>query len=148
MENVKDAACHIPAVLDRVKREYIAKTYKVSSWNDPTDFLEQVAQRTGKLLKVGHVFCYGKYITNSVRFLFLLLLLLLFLSFAVLHSFVYSYVYVSCWQSCSHSCQTINCYSDFRRFYFQMCCNIYPSVCKIWCSTEELFGANFTSTSY
>lgn len=55
VENVKDAACHIPAVLDRVKREYIAKTYKVSSWNDPTDFLEQVAQRTGKLLKVDMV---------------------------------------------------------------------------------------------
>lgn len=52
VENVKDAACHIPAVLERVKREYIAKTYKVTSWNDPTDFLEQVAQRTGKLLKV------------------------------------------------------------------------------------------------
>ena len=55
MENVKDAACHIPAVLERVKREYIAKTYKVSSWNDPADFLEQVAQRTGKLLKVDNV---------------------------------------------------------------------------------------------
>ena len=109
VENVKDAACHIPAVLDRVKREYIAKTYKVSSWNDPTDFLEQVAQRTGKLLKVGHVFCYGKYITNSGRPLFLFLSLLLFLSFAVLHSFVHSHVYVSCWQSCSHSCQAINC---------------------------------------
>ena len=52
VENVKDAACHIPVVLERVKQEYIAKTYKVSSWNDPTDFLEQVAQRTGKLLKV------------------------------------------------------------------------------------------------
>ena len=56
VENVKDAACHIPAVLERVKREYMAKTYKVSSWNDPTDFLEQVAQRTGKLLKVDNVF--------------------------------------------------------------------------------------------
>ncbi|RMX49486.1 hypothetical protein pdam_00023599 [Pocillopora damicornis] len=53
VENVKDAACHIPVVLERVKQEYIAKTYKVSSWNDPTDFLEQVAQRTGKLLKGG-----------------------------------------------------------------------------------------------
>lgn len=53
MENVKDAACHIPAVLDRVKQEYIAKTYRISSWTDSTDFLEQVAQRTGKLLKVG-----------------------------------------------------------------------------------------------
>lgn len=56
VENVKDAACHIPVVLERVKQEYIAKTYKVSSWNDPTDFLEQVAQRTGKLLKVRNIF--------------------------------------------------------------------------------------------
>ena len=52
VENVKDAACHIPVVLERVKREYIAKTYKVSSWTDSTDFLERVAQRTGKLFKV------------------------------------------------------------------------------------------------
>ncbi|KAJ7373904.1 Nucleolar GTP-binding protein 2 [Desmophyllum pertusum] len=35
-------------VLERVKREYITKTYKITSWSDPTDFLEQVAQRTGK----------------------------------------------------------------------------------------------------
>lgn len=52
VENVKDAACHIPVVLERVKREYISKTYKIPSWTDPTNFLEQVAQRTGKLLKV------------------------------------------------------------------------------------------------
>lgn len=74
MENVKDAACHIPAVLERVKREYIAKTYKVSSWNDPTDFLEQVAQRTGKLLKVDDVFCLSKYIRLILLLLWLLLL--------------------------------------------------------------------------
>ena len=55
VENVKDAACHIPVVLERVKREYITKTYKITSWSDPTDFLEQVAQRTGKLLKVDSV---------------------------------------------------------------------------------------------
>ena len=58
MENVKDAACHIPVVLERVKQEYIVKTYKVSSWSDPADFLEQVAQRTGKLLKVGSLVYY------------------------------------------------------------------------------------------
>ncbi|XP_020613533.1 nucleolar GTP-binding protein 2-like isoform X4 [Orbicella faveolata] len=69
VENVKDAACHIPAVLERVKREYIAKTYKVSSWNDPTDFLEQVAQRTGKLLKGGEadVNTVGKMILNDFQ---------------------------------------------------------------------------------
>ena len=70
MENVKDAACHIPAVLDRVKREYIAKTYKVSSWNDPTDFLEQVAQRTGKLLKVDKVTCFVMVNISLTQFAF------------------------------------------------------------------------------
>ena len=55
MENVKDAACHIPEVLERVRHDYVAKTYKISSWTDPNDFLEQVAQRTGKLFKVGKV---------------------------------------------------------------------------------------------
>lgn len=53
VENVKDAACHIPEVLERVRRDYVAKTYKISSWTDPNDFLEQVAQRTGKLFKGG-----------------------------------------------------------------------------------------------
>ncbi|KAL9980799.1 hypothetical protein ACROYT_G009437 [Oculina patagonica] len=69
VENVKDAYCHIPAVLERVKREYIAKTYKVTSWNDPTDFLEQVAQRTGKLLKGGEadVNTVGKMILNDFQ---------------------------------------------------------------------------------
>ena len=52
MENVKDAACHVPAVLERVKAYYITKTYKVTSWSHATDFLEQLAQRTGRLLKV------------------------------------------------------------------------------------------------
>ncbi|KAK3751764.1 hypothetical protein QZH41_003378 [Actinostola sp. cb2023] len=51
IENVKDAAEHIPTVLERVKREYISKSYKISSWNDATDFLEQFARRAGKLLK-------------------------------------------------------------------------------------------------
>lgn len=69
VENVKDAACHIPVVLERVKREYIAKTYKVSSWTDSTDFLEQVAQRTGKLLKGGEadVNTVGKMILNDFQ---------------------------------------------------------------------------------
>ena len=52
MENVKEPSDYIGAVLERVKAEYLTKTYKVSSWTDATDFLEQVAQRSGKLLKV------------------------------------------------------------------------------------------------
>ncbi|KAK2562308.1 Nucleolar GTP-binding protein 2 [Acropora cervicornis] len=40
-------------VLQRVRHDYITKTYKISSWTDANDFLEQYAQRTGKLLKEG-----------------------------------------------------------------------------------------------
>ena len=68
MENVKDAACHIPVVLERVKREYLVKTYKISSWTDPTDFLEQVAQRTGKLLKVVQIFVCRFYVRFLLHF--------------------------------------------------------------------------------
>ncbi|XP_032238496.2 nucleolar GTP-binding protein 2 [Nematostella vectensis] len=53
VENVKEAAEHIPTVLERVKREYLAKTYRVQAWDDCTDFLEQVSRRSGKLLKGG-----------------------------------------------------------------------------------------------
>ena len=52
VENVKEPSEHIPAVLDRVRPEYLRRTYQVSSWNDFTDFLEKVAAKSGKLLKV------------------------------------------------------------------------------------------------
>jgi len=41
-------------VLDRVKKDYIVRTYGVVSWKDHEDFLEQYAIKTGKLLKVRH----------------------------------------------------------------------------------------------
>lgn len=53
VENVKEPSEHIPAVLDRVRPEYLRRTYQVSSWNDFTDFLEKVAAKSGKLLKGG-----------------------------------------------------------------------------------------------
>eukprot|EP00301_Raphidiophrys_heterophryoidea_P013174 c2052_g1_i1.p1 GENE.c2052_g1_i1~~c2052_g1_i1.p1 ORF type:complete len:646 (-),score=131.33 c2052_g1_i1:58-1809(-) len=53
VENLDDAAQYIPAVLERVKREFILKTYRVSEWTDATDFLTQYANMTGKLLKGG-----------------------------------------------------------------------------------------------
>ena len=52
MENIQEPSDHIPAVLERVKAEYMSKTYHVSSWSDPMEFLELVGRRTGKLLKV------------------------------------------------------------------------------------------------
>ncbi|CAH1254034.1 GNL2 [Branchiostoma lanceolatum] len=53
VENVKLPEYHIPAVLKRVKGEYLTKTYKLPVWDGPTDFLENMARRTGKLLKGG-----------------------------------------------------------------------------------------------
>lgn len=44
---------YIEAVLKRVRPEYITKTYKIDNWTDHTHFLEQMAQKSGKLLKGG-----------------------------------------------------------------------------------------------
>ena len=41
------------ANLNRCKKEYIARTYKNVEWESAVDFLEKVAQKSGKLLKGG-----------------------------------------------------------------------------------------------
>lgn len=53
VENVEDPEDHIEAVLDRVRPEYVVKTYKIESWDSPMDFLEKLGRRSGKLLKGG-----------------------------------------------------------------------------------------------
>lgn len=53
MEKLKTPEDFIPAVLDRVKKEYLCRMYRLSDWKDASDFLEQVAKRTGKLSKGG-----------------------------------------------------------------------------------------------
>jgi nuclear GTP-binding protein len=53
VENVKDPEYCIPTVLERVKKEYLIKTYKIEEWDDCDDFLEKMAERMGKLLKGG-----------------------------------------------------------------------------------------------
>ena len=53
VELVQDPAAYIPAVLDKVKVKFVEKTYKIDEWSSPADFLEKVAQKTGKLLKGG-----------------------------------------------------------------------------------------------
>jgi nuclear GTP-binding protein len=53
ISNIKDPADHIPAVLERVKKEYLVKTYGIRSWTDHEDFLGQLAKKTGRLLKGG-----------------------------------------------------------------------------------------------
>nr|XP_039248064.1 nucleolar GTP-binding protein 2-like [Styela clava] len=53
VEHVKNPEDHIPEVLNRVKKEYISRQYQIIGWTDHEDFLEQMARRTGKLLKGG-----------------------------------------------------------------------------------------------
>ena len=54
VENVKSPEEHITEVLDRVRKDYMIKTYKVKDWDSPEDFLEKLAFKSGKLLKVIH----------------------------------------------------------------------------------------------
>ncbi|CAI5534849.1 unnamed protein product [Closterium sp. Naga37s-1] len=51
--NLEDADQHIPDVLNRVKPAYISRAYGIEKWEDATDFLSQMAKRSGKLLKGG-----------------------------------------------------------------------------------------------
>lgn len=53
VELVQNPEDYIPSVLERVKKEYMEKTYKVEGWETAQDFLEKLAARTGKLLKGG-----------------------------------------------------------------------------------------------
>ncbi|XP_078712420.1 nucleolar GTP-binding protein 2 [Lampetra fluviatilis] len=57
IEKIKTPEDHIPEVLNRVKPDYIQKTYKIESWSSPEDFLEKMAFRMGKLLKGGEPDC-------------------------------------------------------------------------------------------
>ncbi|XP_032688791.1 nucleolar GTP-binding protein 2 isoform X2 [Odontomachus brunneus] len=53
VELVQDPEDYVSSVLERVKSEYIRKTYKIEEWEDHIDFLEKLARRSGKLLKKG-----------------------------------------------------------------------------------------------
>lgn len=53
VELVNGPEDYIEPVLKRVRPEYIKKTYKIDVWGNHTDFLEQLAKKSGKLLKGG-----------------------------------------------------------------------------------------------
>lgn len=63
------AAEYIPALLDKVEKKYIVKTYRVSDWTHPDDLLEQIAKKSGKLLKKGEpdVNTVGRMILNDFQ---------------------------------------------------------------------------------
>jgi len=49
IENVEEPADYVPDVLDKIKKEYLIKTYGLTEWTDATDFLTQFAKKAGKL---------------------------------------------------------------------------------------------------
>lgn len=53
VELVTNPEDYVDTVLQRVRPEYIRKTYKVDKWSSSLDFLEQLAKKSGKLLKGG-----------------------------------------------------------------------------------------------
>ncbi|VIO95507.1 Autoantigen NGP-1, putative [Brugia malayi] len=53
VENVKDPINHVQGVLDRVREQYLLKTYSIDPWNDVYDFLTKICVKTGRLLKGG-----------------------------------------------------------------------------------------------
>lgn len=53
VENVPDPEQYISALLSKVKKEYIVRTYNIKDWEDDEDFLRQLGLKTGKLLKGG-----------------------------------------------------------------------------------------------
>uniref|UniRef100_A0A0A9X4K5 Nucleolar GTP-binding protein 2 n=1 Tax=Lygus hesperus TaxID=30085 RepID=A0A0A9X4K5_LYGHE len=53
VENVPEPEQYIAALLEKVKKEYVQRTYKLKDWEDDEDFLRQLGQKTGKLLKGG-----------------------------------------------------------------------------------------------
>ena len=52
VENIKSPEDHVEAVLERVEKRYIAATYNIADWTTHEDFLEQIAHKSGRLLKV------------------------------------------------------------------------------------------------
>jgi hypothetical protein len=52
VEMVQDPSVYIPGVLERVRKAYLQNTYGVSEWTDHIDFLTQLANKMGKLLRV------------------------------------------------------------------------------------------------
>ncbi|XP_039014118.1 nuclear/nucleolar GTPase 2-like [Hibiscus syriacus] len=51
--NLEYTAEHIGEVLRRVKKEHLERAYKIKDWEDENDFLVQLCQSTGKLLRGG-----------------------------------------------------------------------------------------------
>jgi nuclear GTP-binding protein len=70
VEMVDQPSDYIPAVMSRVKKEYMGRTYRLPKpwdWATTSDFLERVARQSGKLMKGGEpdLNTVGKMILND-----------------------------------------------------------------------------------
>ncbi|KAI9691989.1 MAG: GTPase required for pre-60S ribosomal subunit nuclear export and maturation [Bogoriella megaspora] len=53
VERLENPAQYLAAVLQKVQRRHLERTYDVRDWNDATDFLDALARKSGKLRKQG-----------------------------------------------------------------------------------------------
>ena len=53
VEHLSQPEDSVTVLLDRVRHEYIRRTYGIQEWSDTDHFLEQLAQQRGKLNKGG-----------------------------------------------------------------------------------------------
>ncbi|CAJ0763433.1 1431_t:CDS:2, partial [Entrophospora sp. SA101] len=51
--NLKTPEDYIPNILERVRKVYLQRIYEINEWVDHMDFLEQIAKKSGRLLKKG-----------------------------------------------------------------------------------------------
>lgn len=53
VEKVENPEQYIDALLSRVKQRHMEKTYELTGWKNPTEFLELLARKGGRLLRGG-----------------------------------------------------------------------------------------------
>ncbi|GAA6054380.1 hypothetical protein JCM3770_002228 [Rhodotorula araucariae] len=53
VEHLSDPASHIDFLLQRVRKEYLVRTYGIEDWANPEDFLAKLARKAGKLHRGG-----------------------------------------------------------------------------------------------
>lgn len=53
VEHVSNPEQFIPAMLERCKTQHLERTYEISGWKTPGEFLELIARKHGRLLKGG-----------------------------------------------------------------------------------------------
>jgi nuclear GTP-binding protein len=52
-EKLTDATLYIDALLSRVDKAHISAVYGIKEWNDPEEFMKEMANKQGRLLKGG-----------------------------------------------------------------------------------------------